>query len=58
MQAEDGEVVEISKTWTELTGYTRGKMKAVTARLNLAVWPRRRRGVRTFARFVLRRIIH
>ena len=27
MQAEDGEVLEISKTWTELTGYKREEMK-------------------------------
>jgi PAS domain S-box-containing protein len=29
MQAEDGEVIEVSKTWTELTGYAREEMKTV-----------------------------
>ena len=29
MQAEDGEVIEISKTWTELTGYAREEMKTL-----------------------------
>src|SRR5678815_5935359 len=29
MQAEDGEVLEISKTWTELTGYAREETKTV-----------------------------
>ena len=36
MQAENGEVIEISKTWTELTGYTRDEMKTVNDWLNLA----------------------
>ena len=36
MQAEDGEVLEVSKTWTELTGYTHEETKAVNARVNLA----------------------
>src|SRR6187200_665209 len=34
MQAEDGEVLEISEAWTELTGYKSRKMKAVNAWLN------------------------
>jgi len=36
MQAEDGEVLEISETWTGLTGYTRDEMKAVNDWLSLA----------------------
>jgi PAS domain S-box-containing protein len=39
MQAEDGEVIEVSKTWTELTGYAREEIKTVNDRLNRAFDP-------------------
>ena len=39
MQAEDGEVLEVSKTWTELTGYPREEMKTVSDWLSRAFGP-------------------
>jgi two-component system CheB/CheR fusion protein len=39
MHAEDGEVLQISRSWTELTGYTREDMKSLDAWLNRAYGP-------------------
>jgi two-component system CheB/CheR fusion protein len=36
MHAEDGEVLQISRSWTELTGYTREDMRSLDAWLNRA----------------------
>ncbi|HVI05143.1 MAG TPA: PAS domain S-box protein, partial [Sphingomicrobium sp.] len=39
MQAEDGQVLQISNTWTELTGYTREEIPTFEAWLNHAYGP-------------------
>ncbi len=39
MHAEDGEVLQISRSWTELTGYTHEDMKSLDAWLNRAYGP-------------------
>ena len=39
MQAEDGQVLQISDTWTELTGYTREEIPTFEAWLNHAYGP-------------------
>jgi PAS domain S-box-containing protein len=39
MHAEDGEVLQISRSWTELTGYTLADVPTVDARLNYAYGP-------------------